>query len=305
MADGTGCTDRRARIPAHSYVKEQHLEVKGEESMIKRYVILAVAALLLSGLFNPSAFACDTLELFDPGVSDFEFYLSYLGACKDEPERGIGAEVLLGIGINSWLSGQIYASGEGNEALSEGTGAFGFGIFSTPLDTDHFDFDIGLNATVSGLGPGEESPAGHSQAEFSLTPFIELNLDSDPDMNGYGFYVVVEETLGGRDESFIDNLAQEIRSFTLTPGTALTLGSYYTVREGQQVFLCYDMAFNHRNGEGERKTEVGGIALGYNGMLTEELEIISEVWFDIPQDEEDFGFNFTLGFIATLPSMAP
>ena len=273
--------------------------------MTKLFVVPVAAVLMLSSLFCSSVSASDTLELFDPGVSDFEFYLSYIGACKEEPARGIGAEALLGIGINGWLSGQIYVSGEGNEALSEGTGAFGFGIFATPVDTDHFDFDIGLNATVAGLGPGEEGSAGHSQAEFSLTPFIELNLDSDPEMNGYGFYVVVEETLGGRDESFVDNLDQEIRSFTLTPGTALTLGSYYTVEEGHQAFLCYDMAFNHRNAEGERGTDVGGIALGYNGMLTEEVEIISQVWFDIPQDNEDFGIDFTIGFIATLPSISP
>jgi len=258
--------------------------------------------ILVSGFGVSRSCACDTIEPYDIGVTDFEAYASLIGVGKHEPDRGFSAEVLLGIGIMEWFSAHLYGGGESNWKFSEGAGFFGFGVFATPLDLNHFDIDLGINVTVGGLGQGAPAPADHSQAEFTFTPFVELNLDSDSDMSGYGLYVQVFETLGGRDESRFTDLEEEIRDFTLTPGTALVVGSYLTVVNGQQLFLCYDMAFNHRAADDERKTDVGGVAVGYNACLNERIELITEVFFDIPQDGENFGVDFIIGFIATLPS---
>ena len=90
----------------------------------------------------------------------------------------------------------------------------------------------------------------------------------------------------------------------MTPVTALTIGGYYAIKEGHQLFLSYDMSFNHRHLDGERETDIGGIALGYNAMLTDTIELITEINFDITQDDEDFGADFLVGFITTLPSAA-
>ncbi len=267
----------------------------------KRRIAKGLIGLVLLFSLARVAHAGDTLELWDLGVSDFELFLAYAGAGKNEPERGVGAETLLGIGITGWLSAYLSASGEANEELGEGTGAFGFGVFATALDTDHFDFDIGFDVTIGNLGPGEEGPAGHSQADVGFTPFVELNLDSDPDLNGFGAYVFLEYGVGGRDESFLDPMGEEVRDFTITRTTNLTVGAYYTVCEGHQAFLSHDLAFNHTPEAGDRHTEVGGVALGYNFFVVPDvLEIITEVNFDIPQDGEDFGADFLLGFIATL-----
>jgi hypothetical protein len=65
------------------------------------------------------------------------------------------------------------------------------------------------------------------------------------------------------------------------------------------------MSFNHNARAGERVTDVGGISLGYNVILADPLELITEVYFDIPQDDENFGVDVMVGFIATLPSLVP
>ncbi len=237
--------------------------------------LAGLAVLLLLAVSSAPALAVDSLELFDPGVSDFEFYLSLSGVGQDE--SAVGAETVLGIGITDCLSGQIFASGEANQYLEGAAAEFGFGIFGTPVDTDHLDLDTGLNVATGGGAHGD----------FALAPFIEINLDSDPEMLGYGAYLVVEEALSGSGA-------------TIMPVTALTLGAYYTVKDGHQFLAAFDVTFNHRNAD-ERNTDVGSIALGYNSALTDNIELITEVSFDIPQDDDDFGAGFVIGFIAALP----
>ncbi len=294
-----------SELPKKTDKKERDLTIQQCCRRKKKNITFSTTYfILLFCLAGSHALACDTLEGFEPGVSDYEFFLSAGGLGKTDGEQKIKAESLLGIGITDRLSGLFYVAGEGNMAYSEGTGQFGFGLFSTPWDTNHFDCDIGLNATIAGLGGGERHPLGHAQAEFTLTPFFELNLDSAPDMSGFGFYLVVEEVLSGRDDSTLDNMDREIRRFTLTPSTALTIGGYCSIQTNHQAYICFDLSCNHRNNktEDEGKTEIGGIALGYNGMLSEKVELITEVNFDIPQNDEDFGIDFSIGFIAALPS---
>ncbi len=268
---------------------------------------LAAAALALSLTPASSALAGDTLELFEIGATDFEFLISYNGIGKEQRERGFGGKLLLGYGLTDWLSGKLVVGAEGNENFMEGTGGFTFGIFSTPLDTEHADLDLGLDIGLDGLEPGGAGPAEHFTAGFAFTPYLELNLDSLGDMGemgGHGAYLVLSEVLTGRDESRADGQEGGESIFKTTPHTDLTLGAYYSVAEGRQLFISYNMIFNHRNAEDEHKTEVGGVALGYNFFVAERLEIITEVFFDIPQADEEFGVNFLVGLIATLPKAA-
>lgn len=259
----------------------------------------------VAGFPGQPAHALDTLEPFDIGVTDFEAYASFMGVGKPEIDRGVSADMLLGIGITERFSGQIYGGGEGNQSLTEATGFFGFGVFGTPVDTDHFDVDLGINVTIGGLGAGGSGPADHDQAEFTFTPYVEVNLDSDPEMMGYGLFLVVEQTLGGQDRSYFNDLNQEIRDFTLMPGTALLVAGYYRIAEIHELLIGYEMAFEYKAAPGEKKVDVGGIPLGYNVILSDAVELITEVYFDIPQTGEYFGVDFMLGIIATLPSWVP
>ncbi len=250
-------------------------------------ILTGSAILLVLAATSAPALALDTLELFDPGLSEFRFSLSLSGVGWDE--GAVGGEVLLGIGITEWLSGQIIGTGEADQHLAGTAANLGFGIFSTPVETDNVGFDIGLNLVAGGNN--------RSFGDFTLAPFIEINLDSDPDMNGYGAWLVLEEALSGEGTQ-------------VKPVTNFLVGAYYVVREGHEFLMAFDVAFNHRNDpatSGEHDTAVGGITLGYNSVLTNSVQLISEILFDIPQDntaagiDEDFGFGFMLGFIADLP----
>jgi len=262
---------------------------------------------LLTFLPAGSAFCLDTLEPFDIGVSDFEGYFSYYGAGKHEPDRGFNAEFLLGVGILERFSGQIFGGGESNEHLTDATAFIGLGIFGTPVDTDHFDLDLGVNFSFGNLGASGEGPAGHAQAEFVVEPFLELNLDSDPEMNGCGLFLVVACALTGEDSSYYPSgePPDEIRAFQIKPGTGLLLGGYWRPAERHQLLLGFDTLFHHNASEGERVTEIGGVSLGYNVVVADPLELITEVYLDIPQDGENFGAAFMIGLIATLPSLVP
>ncbi len=254
------------------------------------------ALLLLAGLATvapTSALAADTTEVFDVGATDFEAYLGFDGLGLGEYEKTIWAEVLLGLGVMESFSGYVAAAGESNEAFGNGGGSVCFGIFGTPVDTDHFDLDLFLDA-------------GHAPGEFALTPAVEINLDAEPDLALFGFYLRAEEALTGRDDSEPDDLStpavdESNEQYTLTPSTGLTAGAYWTLGEIHQLLLEYDMAFHHEQGE----TELGAVALGYNLMIFEPLELITQLSFDIPNSGEDASLGLMVGLIGTMPSAAP
>ncbi|MBN2530449.1 MAG: hypothetical protein JXR76_28945 [Deltaproteobacteria bacterium] len=47
--------------------------------------------------------------------------------------------------------------------------------------------------------------------------------------------------------------------------------------------------------------EIGGIALGYNMMVSSSLEIIAQVTLDISQKSETVSAGAMIGFVAALP----
>jgi hypothetical protein len=254
---------------------------------------------LLTGLFCAcllcvqDAWGADTCEVFDVGATDFEFYLGYDGIGLDKYEGALSGEVVAGYGFMDGFSGYISAAGESNEYFTTGSGGLAFGIFGTVVDTDHFDLDLFLNV-------------GFTAEEFGLTPALELNFDLEPDLALWGIYLRVEQALAGRDESTEDDPAtagvDESRTkYTFASTTGLTVGTYYTVAENHQLLLEFDMAFANNPAAGEDTTELGRVALGYNVMLTDAIEMINQVSFDIPQSGEDFAMGVSTGIIVTMP----
>ncbi len=47
---------------------------------------------------------------------------------------------------------------------------------------------------------------------------------------------------------------------------------------------------------------MGGLALGYNVTLSESIELINQLYLDIPQRDDPVAVGLMIGFIATLPS---
>jgi hypothetical protein len=81
----------------------------------------------------------------------------------------------------------------------------------------------------------------------------------------------------------------------------MTVGAYWSLDERRQLLIEFD-ATAHDHAEGpESGYEVGGVAVGYNVMLHDTLELINQVRIDLPQSGEKAATGFMVGLIATLP----
>jgi len=238
---------------------------------------IVVAALLLS----PGALqAADTIETFDPGPTDLEFYVGLDGVGPKHQDRTVSTEVVAGFGIIDRLSLYVGAALEADHRFSGGAAGLNVGLFGTPIDTRHIDLDVVLD--VGAAGPGFE--------QLCLTPMAELNVDLDPDMGSWGVYLRAGAAIEGSSEE----------GSSLPPSFAVLLnpGTYLTVAGRHQILLEYDMALLPQTGE----VEVGGIALGWNVVLAEPIELVTQLALDIPQADERAAIGASVGFVATLPS---
>lgn len=264
---------------------------------MKGRVCLFIAVGLLVISFAGFADAADTTETFDVGATDFEFYLGMDGFGLEKYEKSIYSEVLAGFGLMDRFSGYIAASGGSNEYFLDGSGAMGFGIFGTPVDTDHFDLDLFLDA-------------GFGADEFAITPAMELNFDLKPDLSLWGVYFRVEQSLAGRDTSTPDDPATPSVNETETSQeyaneTGLTAGTYFTIAEIHQILVEYNMSFRNNPDEDadEDDMEIGSVALGYNVGVSDAVEWVSQVSYDIPQtDDEDPSWGIMTGIVVTMPA---
>jgi len=249
--------------------------------------LLSAAALVLALVAAPPARAANTIQNFDEGASYFEGHLAFDGIGLSDLEMQWTVQGILGFGITDSISAYIGVTGTANEVFGAGTLTGNLGVFWNPLDTDHVDLDLLLD-----IGAGTRG--------FTLSPGIELNLDIKPERALTGLYIVMWESFTGRDESVKDNPAtpykdEAVSKFTLAPSTSLSLGTYLTLAERHQLHVVFDMTFRHNAASTEKANDVGGIALGYNIMLTDQIELINQVYLDIPQDSESFSVGLSVG----------
>jgi len=229
--------------------------------------------LVLATLASPGwAFAADTVETWDAGALDVDFYLGYDGA--GGADRSVHGDVMVGYGIADRLSIYLGTTVTAHESLANGEPGLYLGVFGTVVDSDHFDFDLFLDVGAGGEG----------MSELGVTPSLELNFDVDPDHGSFGAYVRAGLAAHAPESTRV------VFDVVLNPGV------YLTVAEEHQLFLEYDMAVS----PADNAVEVGGVAMGYNVVVNDALELISQVHVDIPQAGENPVVSFTAGFIATI-----
>jgi hypothetical protein len=256
-----------------------------------RKLLLILTVVAVSALPVASR-AADTIETWDVGEPALEIYVGFDGIGLGRYQKTISSDLYLNYGFTDRFSGYVGASFFSNEYFKDPGGYGAIGIFGTPVDTDHFDFDLGVDLTFGREG-------------FCLIPNLELNFDLVPDGGKWGVYFRLEESitgLNGTATKAVDAIAGEPgSSFQIIPETGLTAGTYWTVKDGHQLLLEYDIGFANKPEAGEKVMEIGGLALGYNVMLTDALEMISQVYFDIPQAGEDFAVGLNVGLIVYFP----
>jgi hypothetical protein len=155
-------------------------------------------------LFSFNIYSRDTLETFDIGFTDFEYYHSTSNLSKDK--KVYSNEVHFGIGITSMFSAHYGVITEKSNDVVDLVNSFGFLL--TPLNTEHFDIDVYLD-----LDSGYTTLIG-----------FEFNYDLKDDLALAGLYF--------RPEIILNNGYN---------GYNLVFGSYYTFLEDMQLLLEFDV----------------------------------------------------------------
>jgi hypothetical protein len=236
--------------------------------------------------------AADTVETWDVGATDVEFYSGMNGVGLKRAQGSLFGDLMLGYGLVERLSAYVGQRLTGNKFFTGGTGTTYLGLFGTAVDTRHFDLDLFLGFDLGGPG----------YRELGVTPMVELNFDVDPNRHSWGAYVRVGLRLHGQNATG-DDVHPRWETYTTL---CAVLGTYYNIARRHQLLLEGDVAWRPLRAPGERELELGGIALGYNVILNDRIELINQVYIDIPHPGspgEKLSVGFMAGFIVTLPSL--
>lgn len=235
--------------------------------------------------------AVDTVETWDVGATDVDFYTAYDGLGLNRDQRTLASEITLGYGLIERLSAYLGAALNTDEAFTTGTGEVFLGLFGTPIDSEHIDLDFFLDFRLGGEG----------FSEFQIAPAVELNFDLAPDLQLWGMFINMSVPI--YSQSFTNAENEEVEQTATHVETII--GTYITIARRHQLLLDFQMALRPMAPNGEQQVEIGSLGIGYNVFVCDSIELISEVRLDIPQDDEELSVGFILGLIATVPSRAP
>lgn len=224
--------------------------------------------------------ASDTVETYLVRRSYAELYLYHGGLGRYRLDRSASALWLGGYGIVPALS--VYVGAQLEPAAFDLQGGLWLGVFGTPVDTRHFDLDLGVD--VGGPGP----------TQLQITPSLELNFDAEDDLAGWGVYARVElpiYDLGPQRGGVHPARWAPVMDLDLTVGT------YIALAPGHQLLLEHALSIPAGS------VPLSGLALGYNVVVSEAFELLTEVSLALPQGpDEPAGVGVMFGFVATLPA---
>ena len=243
------------------------------------------AVLVALGLVVASpAAALDTVEHFDHGPTNAEYYLGYGGVGRAAAERELSNEFVLGIGLTDRLSTYLGSCVALDQLRFHGETSLCFGLLATPIESDHFDLDL-----LFDVGAG-----GDGLDALSLSPWVELNFDQDPEMSTWGLYLRSGFSAYGQGVDPVDGAALDrLVDFGLNPG------AYYQLTEKHQLLFEADLSYGMGD-DREESENARGLAVGLNSMVSPAIELITQLHRDLPRDGGDPTWSVTLGFIATL-----
>ncbi len=238
--------------------------------------------------FAVHAQAADTLEKFDSGATDLEVIFCAGGFGSWAGSEAVGGNLVAGYGLSDRLSIYSGALLEAADGFASLYGGYSLGVYGTPLETDHFDLDM-----IMGIKGSKDL------GDLALTPGIEINLDRHPEMMSFGLYVDVFLLIRPVDDSEAEG---EYSSWRGSLDIPCTTGIYYTLAENHQLLLAHDLYL----ADTLKNSSVAGsvLALGYNVVLTDEIELISEFSVGLTDGERwgwgCTGLGFSIGVILTL-----
>jgi hypothetical protein len=273
-----GDCDTCSNQPADAQLVQLRTSRRGGRRAPARVMLGLIAAGLLA---STPARASDTVETWDVGATNVDFYLGFFGLNADG--GGSFGDIMLGYGIVERFSAYLGTTLTSDEHLGNGATEAYLGIFGTVIDSAHVDLDV-LLQVMSGAG------------EFALTPALELNVDADPDMRSWGAYLRTHLPVHGRPTHPV-TMASDT-----TYHVGLTLGAYRALGDRHQLLIEYQVDLHPDPIPEQPGIELGAVAIGYNLRLTDSLELINEVYAEVaPAAGERIGYGIMTGFIASFP----
>lgn len=235
------------------------------------FAALTSAALLTFGAGN--ALAGDTNEMLDTGAVEAAPYLSLTNLHDGKP--GFDSSVTLGYGVADFVTLFTTFDAYTETALTDAGFAFNIEALFTPLDTENVDLDLLLDFDLNS-----------SFGSYSITPSFEFNYDSADDQSGFGLYLRMglpiysdSDTEEGEEYTAEHHVKSDV-------ALTLTIGGYVSFVEGQQLFLEGGFsAVNLAKNLGKRGVNEGFVSLGYNFMVADTTELITEVKINIPSED--------------------
>ncbi|GEM_PF-5686193 len=253
---------------------------------------LALAAMSCF-MFANNAFAIDTTELLDKGVVEVAPTIGLINIHDGKP--GWESDIAVGYGVLDFMTITTGLSMATDEAFAWGGVGLDFDVLFTPLDTEHFDIDFHVDFGWDG--------------GFSMAPGLEINIDSDNEMSGFGAFITVDfpmysaNTLDMADEDEDGERTEVKTDFTFDLG----IGLYYMLTESAQILVDGGISIpNMAEKLGKRRTD-GYVGVGLNYMVMENFELTAEVNINIPdrdvKPKEDVSADILFGAIIDLPMM--
>jgi hypothetical protein len=210
--------------------------------------------------------------------------MSRLGAGR--VGAGVFGDLQVGYGVADRLSAYLGVTLQANGFLADAAPGLRLGAFTTLIDTDHFDLDLLLE--FGGDGPGF--------SRVHVLPGTELNLDFDTALGRVGLYLRGGLRVAGQQIAGVAAPAYETTlQLQLTPGLS------WSPREGHRLLVETGGLVHFACSEAPRHWEHAGVALGYNRVLSPQLELITQVSLTPRLEGGSPVFGVLAGFIATVP----
>jgi len=253
-------------------------------------VVVGLSLVAASLCVGPAALAVDTTETWDAGAFDVDFYVGLDSVGRARDEHILSSDLMIGYGLIERFSAYVGTALAIEDRFSSGGGELSLGLFGTPLDTDHVDLDLFLDVTGG----------GQALSQILVTPALELNVDLLPELRQWGVYLQIGVAIARTVESNEASGASPRTEATVET----VIGTYVTIAERHQLLVDFEAGFRTSTASGEPVVEVGSIGVGYNVVVHEAIELVTEVRFDVPQRREGdtFAVGFMAGAIATLPT---
>jgi len=246
--------------------------------LANKKVLTGLFAFIFLIFLTRSAFSINTVETFNPQTGYFSIDFGISEMQSDMNDSKVKSRVILGKGLNPFISAYMGVQLQGSRRFSYGESGFFMGAISKLYSRNYFSFDLTLEA-------------GLFSDLFYSAPGIEINFDFAPDQQFMGFYLDAIENLTGED------IGDSVHVLRFTPETELNFGYYLSLIEGQQLHIRLDQRFRHNPASGERRYEIDNLRIGYNMMMSDGFQIQTEFEYQIPMKREKNRYGFRIGLV--------